>query len=93
MQALRPSRAASSLCAIARFAAAPTKRTRPVVTGDVVVLNIIAPEAPAVIGGRRALQWLAVMPAAIGMPMRPAPDNASHSPISSQLFTTQGASP
>ncbi|PNV29608.1 hypothetical protein xavtCFBP7764_08760 [Xanthomonas citri] len=33
------------------------------------MLNIIAPEASALIGGCRALQWLAV-PAAMGMPLR-----------------------
>ncbi|SON83474.1 conserved exported hypothetical protein [Xanthomonas phaseoli pv. phaseoli] len=65
MQALRPWRAASSLCAIARFAVAAAKRTRPAVPGDVVVLNIIAPEASAVTGGCRAFQRLAV-PAAMG---------------------------
>ncbi|AEQ98259.1 hypothetical protein ACU10_02255 [Xanthomonas oryzae pv. oryzicola] len=34
------------------------------------MLNIIAPEAHAVIGGRRSLQRLAVMPAAMRMAMR-----------------------
>ncbi|PPV10879.1 hypothetical protein XavaCFBP5823_05525 [Xanthomonas axonopodis pv. vasculorum] len=60
---------ASSLCAIARFATAAAKRTRPAIPGDVVVLNIIAPEASALTGGCRAFQRLAV-PAAMAMPLR-----------------------